>query len=361
VLLWRSLEEWTAVRTGRDRGQPDDHMWALRNLTPYAADRNWTRDKDGHHWWIVAIRATFDLGADGRPTPAEEQLPPLLAPEYFGEPGKTSLRYDSDLLAPKPATDVLLVANAHAPGGRPAATVPVGLRVGAIQKQLLVHGERFYRSTPTGMLVSAPQPFTTRPIRYELAYGGIDVADPDPRNHRFDARNPIGRGLAVEPRRLVDQPAHSIEYANRDPAQSGPAGFGPIDPAWQPRLALAGTYDEGWARSKKPLLPDDFDPAYALSSPADQRLPQPLVGGERVDLVNMTPQGRLVFDLPMLAFACTSRFGARREPHAAQLATVLVEPDAARLSLVWQSRLRVPAPEADYLDETEIVQTGSGR
>ena len=58
MLLWRSLEEWTAVRTGRDRGQPDDHMWALRNHTPFAADRNWTRDKDGHHWWIVAIRAT---------------------------------------------------------------------------------------------------------------------------------------------------------------------------------------------------------------------------------------------------------------------------------------------------------------
>ncbi|HTU99753.1 MAG TPA: DUF2169 domain-containing protein, partial [Luteitalea sp.] len=245
-------------------------MWALRNQTPYAADRNWTRDKDGHHWWIVAIRATFDLRADGPPRLADEQLPPLLAPEYFGEPGKTSLRYESDLLAWKPTTDILLVASAHAPGGRPAPTVPVGFRVATIQKQLLVHGERFYRATPTGLLVSAPQPFLSRPIRYELAYGGIDLSDPDPSRHRFDARNPIGRGLAVDPARLADRPAHSIEYADREPATTGPAGFGPIDAAWQPRLALAGTYDERWARSKKPLLPDDFDPAYALSSPVDQ-------------------------------------------------------------------------------------------
>jgi hypothetical protein len=38
------------------------------------------------------------------------------------------------------------------------------------------------------------------------------------------------------------------------------------------------------------------------------------------------------------------------------VALVLVEPDERRLVLVWQSALRVPAPDADYLDETEIVE-----
>jgi hypothetical protein len=33
---------------------------------------------------------------------------------------------------------------------------------------------------------------------------------------------------------------------------------------------------------------------------------------------------------------------------------VLVEPDARRLSLTWQSALRVAAAHADYLDQTEI-------
>lgn len=328
-------------------------MWALSNRTPYAADRNWTRDKAGMHWWIVAVRATFDLASDGRLTLADEQLPPILAPEYFGEPGKSSLRYDSDLLAAKPATDLLLVASAHAPGGQPAPTVPVRLRVGQLQKQLLVHGDRVYRS---GLRTSAPRPFITRPIRYELAFGGTDLSDPDPRNHRFDARNPIGRGLALRPGQLEDQPAHAIEHASGDAASSGPAGFGPIDPAWLPRRALAGTYDERWERTKKPLLPDDFDPAYALSSPTDQRLPQPLGGGEPVELLNMTPEGKLVFVIPRVSLEFTSVFGRRREPHPSQLATVLVEPEDQRLSLVWQSTLRVPAPEADYLDSTEIVE-----
>jgi hypothetical protein len=328
-------------------------MWALQNLTPFAADRNWTRDKNGMHWWIVAVKATFDLASDGRLTLADEQLPPLLAPEYFAAPGKSSLRYDSDLLSVKPGTDVLVVGQAHAPGGRAASSVPVSLRFGQVQKQLVVHGERVYRS---GLKTSPAKPFVTRPIQYELAFGGMDLSDPDPRNHRYDDRNPVGRGLAVNPNRLTDKPAHSIEYTSGDPATLGPAGFGPIDPGWMPRRALAGTYDDHWDRSKKPLLPDDFDPAYALSSPIDQRTAKPLVGGERVELINMTPSGSLLVELPRVSLDFTSAFGRREEPHPGQLATVLIEPTGNRLSVVWQSALRVAAPEVDYLDSTTIVE-----
>ena len=42
-------------------------MWLLDNQTPYAAERNWTRDASGTHWWIVAVRGTFSVGSDGRP------------------------------------------------------------------------------------------------------------------------------------------------------------------------------------------------------------------------------------------------------------------------------------------------------
>lgn len=34
-------------------------MWALNNQTPYSAERNWTRDKRGVHYWIVSVKATF--------------------------------------------------------------------------------------------------------------------------------------------------------------------------------------------------------------------------------------------------------------------------------------------------------------
>jgi hypothetical protein len=38
---------------------------------------------------------------------------------------------------------------------------------------------------------------------------------------------------------------------------------------------------------------------------------------------------------------------------------VLIEPEERRLSLVWQSALRVSSAQADYLDETEIVESRS--
>ena len=60
-------------------------MWALTNETAYAADRNWIRDKQGVHHWLVAVKATFGIGPAGRLKLADEQLPPLLAPEYRGD------------------------------------------------------------------------------------------------------------------------------------------------------------------------------------------------------------------------------------------------------------------------------------
>lgn len=332
-------------------------MWQLDDQTPYASERNWVRDPKGVHHWLVAVRATYDLPPGRPPALADEQLPPVLAPEHFGEPGESSLRYDSDLLGIKPTTDVILQGSAHAPRQRPEPTVRVMLRVGSIEKQLLVHGERVYYDGVAGLTTTTPQPFVTRPIRYELAFGGSDVADPDPSRHRIDERNPIGRGFGRRAA-LANAPAHCIEYPSGSPASRGPAGFGPIEPAWLPRRPLAGTYDAKWVDTKKPLLPDDYDPAFTLCSPADQRPPAYLRGGEPIGLLNLSPEGTLTFELPRIELSLSSRFGRRTVPHEPpRLATVLIEPDERRLSMVWQSSLRVAAPEADYLDVTEITES----
>jgi hypothetical protein len=331
-------------------------MWALLNKTAYAAGRNWIRDKTGAHHWLVAVKGTFDIAPTGKLTLADEQPPPVLAPEHRGDAASTSLRLDSDLLAVKPATDVLLDACAHAPNGQPAPTVPVFLRVGDVEKTLLVHGTRVYYQGALGVTTSKPLPFTTRPIHYEWAFGGTDTTDPDSRKHRIDARNPIGKGFAVDAGRLEQQVAHAIEYPNGDPKKAGPAGFGPIAGFWSPRLERAGTYDARWERSKKPFLPDDYDDRCALSSPDDQRPSARLRGGETVAIVNMTAAGTLRFELPKISLAFRTRFGGRWEEHPAALSTVLIGTESAQLSLVWQSALRVPAPDTDYLDATEIVE-----
>src|SRR5580658_4187069 len=112
-------------------------MWELKNQTTYGAERNWVRDKEGRHRWVVAVKATFDIAVDGRLKLADEQPAPALAPEYSGDPGASSMRWDSDLLYAKICTDVIAEAHAHPQGGKPRPTVAVSLRVGPIAKELL--------------------------------------------------------------------------------------------------------------------------------------------------------------------------------------------------------------------------------
>lgn len=130
---------------------------------------------------------------------------------------RSSLRWDSDLLAAKPCADVIVHAAAHAPRGAKAKAVPVTLRVASIDKSIVVHGERTYRRSMLGSIgLTEAQPFVVSRIRYEHAYGGIDAQDSDPRLHRIDMRNPIGVGFAVQPMRLLNQPAPVIEYPRGD-------------------------------------------------------------------------------------------------------------------------------------------------
>jgi hypothetical protein len=331
-------------------------MWALKNRTSYAAERNWTRDKSGVHHWLVAVKATFDIATDGKLAIADEQIPPVLAPVYYGEPGLSSLRYDSDLLAMKPGTDIIVNAHSHAPGGKPATQVDVTLRIDKLNKTLRVNGPRVYAFNMGFLTCTAAQPFTTQPIRYEWAYGGSDFSDPDPKNHRIDPRNPIGKSFTVREPNLKGQPVHSVEFPSGNAAKMGPAGFGAIDRSWTPRREYAGTYDDKWENTKKPLLPDDYDDRFGMCAPADQLPPEPLRGGERVELTNMTPHGSLKFELPKGYFVFTTRFGSRTEDHRSRLGLVLIEPDDMRLIMVWQTALRVPARQTEQLDETTIVE-----
>ncbi|MEX1365616.1 MAG: DUF2169 domain-containing protein [Nannocystaceae bacterium] len=331
-------------------------MWGLNNHTEYAAERAWVRDKTGHHHWVVAVKGTFEITAAGDLRLADEQLPPLMAPEYFGEPGMSSLRFDTDLVQSKGTTEVLVNAHAYAPGGRPVDSVPVQMRVGAISKTLVVHGPRVYCKGAWGLTTTAPMPFVRCPIRYEEAYGGSDMSDPDPRRQRMDPRNPVGRGVSTRTADLINTAAHRVEYLQGDPSRVGPAGFGPVASYWSPRRELAGTYDAIWVKTTRPLLPADYDERFTLCSPSDQRAPGYLHGGEPVHLVNMTPEGVLRTALPKVGLSFVTRIKGRREQHHGRMVTVILEPDERRLMAVWHTSLRVAPTELDHLVETNIEQ-----
>lgn len=327
-------------------------MLALQNRTPYTAERAFVRDKRGANYWVVAVKATYTFSAPGNLELAERQLPPVLAPEHWADPGTSSLRYESDLGLMKPSTDVLINGSAHAPRERAASEVQVRLRVDRVAKTLDVVGPRTFRRDR----MSDPLPFKQLPLRYEAAFGGIDRTSKDPREHLADMRNPVGVGFATQSAHLDGTRAPSVCYARSDPARGGPAGFSAIASHWSPRRELGGTYDDAWNSTQRPLLPLDWREESLLSSPADQRVDRYLVGGEPVELINMSPEGRLLFSLPKVYLTFSTYFGSKIQEHRSRLVTVIIEPDDRRVLMVWRTALEVPLRQIDYLDKTVIRQ-----
>ena len=315
-------------------------MWMVDNRTPFAADRAWVRDRDGAEVWLVAVKASFDILADGSTRICEEQPPVLRAPEYHGEPGKSSIKYEADLVLTKKVTDILVVGHAHAPGGRPVSELDVGFRVGPVQKILKVFGDRQWG--PLGP--SRPEPFVQMPLVYERAFGGVDPQSANPERD-WDWRNPVGCGFALKKAHLDGVPMPNIEAADRLISswdqRPAPAGFGPIDSHWQPRASFAGTYDERWMKERQPLLPEDFDERFFQCASADQQAPGFLAGGEMAAFYNLSPAGDLRFALPKLYLGFDTRFydGSREIHKLRKLHSVILEPDHPRVSLVWHSAL----------------------
>jgi hypothetical protein len=353
-------------------------MWVVDNQTPFAAERAWVRDINGAEVWLVAVRGTFDILPDGSTIPAAEQEPVVLAPEFSGDPLASALLNDTDLPHLKHATDVLITGHAHAPGGKPARQVLVGLRLGSIKKVLQVTGDRFWRASLTGgVSISEPEPFTVMPMVYERSFGGRDLFGDDPEQHDWDARNPAGRGFARRADHLLDKPVPNVEYPSalltgwkqRPPV----AGFGPIAGHWKPRTDYTGTYDDAWEKKRQPLLPFDFDERYYQCAPHDQQVPGFVRGGETVDLRNVTPDGHLSFRLPRLSLAFTTYFDdGTSVDHRAAIHTVNIKPDLREVVVVWHThlschhkvlkldrtsvRLKDRIMPADMADTTESVE-----
>lgn len=295
-------------------------------------------DQQGGHLWVVVVKATYDLHTDGTLTLAERQEPVSTHPEYFGEPGRSTLKRDAEIVFAHRGTAVMVNGSACVPDGESACELDVGISVGPVQRVLRVFGTRRWEAGFLGLRMSEPEPFSRWPLRYEFAYGGVSAQQ----GEGF-AANPIGIGF----------------FANRDEARDGklpniedpdcvikswkdrpaPVGMNAIPPLWPARACFSGTTDEQWIMTRAPLVPEDFDIAFFNAASPGMTTAVPLRGGEQVTLTNLTPSARMVFRLPRVHFnLLTTVTGSTIQQHA-QLDRVIVEPDERRLVMVWRSVL----------------------
>ena len=318
---------------------------------------------DGRELLVVVVKGTFTIPAepDVEPDLADEQVPLVTADVFTGEPGYSAPLCESDFAAHKPLCDVLLNGSAYAPGGRPAEIVPVALRVGVLEKGFNVVGNRAWRKGLLGVGATKPEPFVRMPISYDNAFGGVDRSHPDQKKHRWYAANHAGRGYhentAAE--HIDGKPLPNTEEFG-DPVRSPrgrfrPMAFGPVGRAWGDRPKLAGTYDQAWQDNVFPFLPSDFQDAYYQSAPTDQQIAY-LQGGERVELVNVTPRGSTTFRVPKVEMPV--EFFLRAGGSTTQTAavdTLMIEPDLGRFTMCWRASLPLKR------NVFEVLQIVSGR
>ncbi len=316
------------------------------------------KDKAGRSLLAVILRYEFHVDDNGVVSLAEDPEPPLLVDECHGEdPSKSSIKRPSQLFEEKPGTDVILVGHAHAPLGKSPEHVDVRLSMGPIDKTVRAYGLRAWQRKLGGALRPGPaRPIREPvPLRYELAWGGCDFTDPT--ELISEPRNLVGRGIARDPKTLVDEPAAQLEYPDH-PLGRGenlPACFGALHRHWEPRCRFAGTYDQAWMDRKMPLLPDDFDPRFHVAVPDDQWCATPLRGDEPVEIRGATPEGVWRFRLPRVSPGFSSFVGSQRSEHRTHLDSVLIDADARTVELTW--RVSIPLPRKyEMLDAVTIFE-----
>lgn len=330
-------------------------MWLLTNETPFAAERSWIRDEHGAEFWLVAIRASFEIDDDGFQQVAESQTDVKYVPEFAGDPMETGMLWDGDFILSKAGTDVLVEGSAVTKGRRPMTESGVRFAVGDIDKSLLITGDRRMYEGAVGPAMTAPAPFTDMPITWERAYGGWDKqCDPQ----AWEPANPVGLGFAGHPAHLFETQAPNISYPEVPYAgfnNGKPAGIGPVAHHWQPRVKYAGTYGKAWKETRDPLLPVDFDRRYWRSAPVDQQTAKPLQGYEEVRIAGMTEDWFLGFRLPRIVFDVVTQFrGAADVRQAPEIQTLWLKPNDRRFEIVWLSALEVPPGREEKLFNTTV-------
>jgi hypothetical protein len=177
-------------------------------------------------------------------------------------------------------------------------------------------------------------------LRYEQSFGGTltsatgEVLAQEP-------RNPVGVGLAATAADALGQPLPNLEDPDDQLTSWNqritPAGFGPIPGSWQPRLALAGTYDSAWIPTRAPLWPKDTDPRFFCAAAPGLSTPAPFRGGEPVRLDGFAPEGPFEFSLPSLRVVAKHVYTDGPSRQALACDGVLIEPDELAITLLWRA------------------------
>ena len=332
----------------------------------------------GEYILSVLLKRTYDV-VPGRPCVRSEADRPVIPGDVpWGNPLNSAVQFESDFIPYKLATDVVVNGKAYAPNGKPTTACTVSIDVADHRKEVRVIGDRkvfFDKNAPPAF--SDPVPFTTMELRYERAYGGIDVYSDKKTSYPYP-RNTLGRGFIVEntkagienlelpnledPKDLLTPDRLCISEYSRWQEQPMPAGLGWFSKYWRPRAELAGIMP-----ADRPVE-QELRKAYSAFLPADQRihylkneildmdfrffngaspgLVMPyLEGNEVITTTNLGAEGMISFSLPGDRPEIGLDIGGGLKPTTVVIHTIMIHMEVRQVDIVWRGALSYPGPD----------------
>jgi hypothetical protein len=358
-------------------------MSASKPSSEVQALLNGKDDKDQPIFSIL-VKRSYDIVSGERATRAKETRSFVQSDEYYddGDPEWATVKYETDYVAFKLVTDVVVIGKAFSPTGKPVPQLDVSVEVAGQRKTLRVSGDRhcLYRPTSSPEFTN-PVPFTEMPIQYERAYGGKDLKS-DPQEPFYYPRNFQGIGIALKnvKESVEGLPLPNIEDSadllsperviigapDRWSGQPLPDGLGWFQRTWYPRCSFVGAMpsyvgvDTVLREEELGLVPKgqialslqsklpSFDVRF--NSGASRGLAFPyLAGNEAIRLVNLTRSSPLSFQLPGETPRMMLDIGLGENELNPVLQTVCVRLEEMQVDLVWRGALGYPG--LDWLPE----------
>jgi hypothetical protein len=294
---------------------------------------------------------------------ADEQLPLETGeiPADLANPLYSELIAESDLIAYKPKTDIVVLAHACAPRGQSALQIDCQVTVGPASKRVRVYGERTVESRRMrGLSFSEPLPFKQQPIGYVHAYGGRATAK-DGTLYAFPP-NPLGVGFYLkggieevesikvptceDPDDPVSADRLVVDKFDNWVEAPQPASFGWSRQSFYPRYTFMGIIPE--------MLSAATDANYAIDPNVpcmDARFYQGasqglcnhnLLGNEAVKLTHLDADHPVFsFQLPGDVPHLSLRLGAQTHTLEPQLQTVVIDKPQAVLTMLWRGCIEI--------------------
>ncbi|MGD8913923.1 MAG: DUF2169 domain-containing protein [Candidatus Thiodiazotropha sp.] len=311
------------------------------NQTQLPAHLHPHTDTAGRRLILVISKATWHIHS-GRLAPAEKQIGIFKQPQRhclgdfdldaaqraaLGRREQEKVIWlDHDLAPPKPRFDLMVAGYVTPPEEHSELKIVAAVLIESRQLQVEAHVPHFW---VCGLPRHTVEPLGKRLHRTPMSYAFADW--------------PGGFPLEAEPNHPQQLPwlRRPGAACRRKRHDMHPVGFGYWPESASHRQCHSGTYDEPWARDRKPRPPKDFDERFFNAAHPDLQWSQAPVPGTQIRLIHLAETPALILRMPALELAAqaTTADGIQLPSAMLKPDTLTIEPDQQRMSLIQRTVL----------------------